>query len=252
MFPLLPPPELRTLSLHDDKPSLTIIQEHSVLSEKPIPPQPLPLKTEEMLSSRKRFHLAIGSGIYQTGANNHMNDAFISCGFSGSKSSWWWGTVYYPVDHSIPVYFWGECEYNLLKRFSLGISVANIPKQEVHGLYSSSEKISGTFISVFVGYCIKPIHSLLTSRFEIAAGAGGCYCFLSNNERLPGVYARATVDYYLYNFVSLQCKLDGHRIPSINMPQQTFINDDYELQILREHTVNLSSINLSIGIRLHL
>jgi hypothetical protein len=143
------------------------------------------------------------------------------------------------------------------------------PEQKVEGIDWEYEYAHGTSYSVFVEYVIKPVAPLFTSRSEFAVAAGLSYNSLSVDGNLSGfferpvsfavkenalgLHLRVSYDYYYSKHLSLQLKSGGMIIPSIDVPTISNINpNNNEVKTLKQHTVNFSGIDFSVGLRIHL
>lgn len=184
------------------------------------------------------------------------------------------GTIDYPVDHS-SIFSWNVgIDYNLSDYLRLGFALSKIPQQEVHGRDCEYEYAHGTSYSLLVEYVPAPASPLFTSRSEFAIAVGLSYNLLSVNgtlsalfgsaiierpvsfavkENIFGLHLRISYDYYLLRYLSLQLKGEGMLVPSIDVPTVSHTNPyNNEVKILRQHSVNFSNIDFSIGLRFHL
>lgn len=206
--------------------------------------------------SVKKLHIAGGVGFSETRANNEMYDAFIDGGFGGvdtivvSEYFGWYLYVDYPQDGSEPFYFYMDIEYNIFARFRTGIEFNTIAKQEVRGKYDAIERLEGYTINCFFDYVILPFYAENPLPYESCIGCGFSYNDLSVDETIGG-YLRCTFDYYLVPDFSFQIKVDGRILSSINIPARVHVYE-HRRRVLPGYSVDMSSINISLGTRLHL
>jgi hypothetical protein len=224
--------------------------------------------------SKRRFHVSIGEGLVSTRANNDIIHAFKSSGFGGRKEGWFWGPTDYPDDNTIPISWNINAEYRLADHLRLGFALSKIPKQKIAGIDKEYEYAHGTSYSLLVEYVPVPVTRLLTSRWEFAMGVGPAYNSLSADGTLSssfgativhvpvvsfvtkkntiGMHLRGSLDYYLWKSFSLQLKAEGKLIPSIDVPAISHTNpNNNEVKTLRQHDVDFSSIDFSLGLRFH-
>ena len=263
IFPTIPPSELQDfLSQRREEPS-------SRNSE--------PLAQESIQSSEPstaRFHLSVSEAVLLSGsASNNMIGAFNSSGFGGTVVGWF-GPTTYPVDYSNSFSWNVAGEYSITDHLQLGLARSNFPQQEIHGKDEEYEYANGISYSVMCGYVLFPAAPLFASRSEFAIAAGVSYnslsvdgtmssifgsAYLQNpisfavNKNVLGLHARASYDYYFSEYFSLQCKLEGKLIPSVDVPAVSHTNPvNHEVKTLMQHSVDFSGIDFSLGVRCHL
>jgi hypothetical protein len=291
IFPTLAPPELQNLMNQlSNSISFPIKEQPSSITSPQIKPSFLtpnvPMQKEKVGSSPSgaKLHLSFTGALMRIKAHNNMLDAFNESGFSGYTPGYWdwFGYVepsYYPEDHSVHPICWNLlAEYNLSNRYLLGLALSSLPRQEINGIGGEWERITSNAYSMIVEYIPKPAAPLFMSNFEFAAGAGICYqrftiegtlwdesTSFEDKENQIGLQVRTSLDYYLVKNVSFRLLLNGRLLPAITVPEisRTFSVESYdwergefvttqETKILQTHKVNFSSVDLSLGLRLHL
>lgn len=262
VFSSLPPPELQNFLEQKGeefrKPSLERISETSTTLFEPSP---------------GKFHISLGGGWATTRANTDITNAFKTSGFQGTVRGFL-GSTDYPVDHSSRFTFNLGAEYSLTDRFRLGLVWKRIPEQEIIGRDHEVEHAQGTCMNFFADYVVFAVDPQLLSRYEFAIGAGLGYNWLSVDGRVssgfgsaygenPNVFAvdkeevgvnlRVSLDYYLSRNLSLQCKLEGRSIGTIEAPSVTHANPyNGATKTLNRHSVGFSGLDISLGLRFHL
>jgi len=121
IFPSMPPYEVQVLLSKKS-------EEITTTSVKPI----VQIGKEKTIPSAAKVHISVGSALTLTQANNDIIDAFESSGFGGRVGGFF-GSIDYPVDHSRLFGYSLNGEYSLSERFLIGIEMAKIPRQEIHG-----------------------------------------------------------------------------------------------------------------------
>lgn len=72
------------------------------------------------------------------------------------------------------------------------------------------------------------------------------------NKHVWGLQLRASYDYYFSEYFSLQCKVEGKLIPSVNVPAVSHTNPvDHEAKTLMPHSIDFSGLGFSLGVRCH-
>ncbi len=255
------PSELKILQLQKK-------EEISSIISKPILQDSIP----SFERSTAKFHISLSGGEMVSMANNNIIDAFSSSGFGGTQYGGWFGPTSYPIDQSIP-FFWNvAAEYNITYQMQIGFSRNKFPQQEIHGKNLEYEYANGTSYSVLLGYVLAPVTPLFTFRSEFAIAAGISYNTLlvdgtlskyspasiqnlasfAVHKQVFGLHVRGSYDYYFSEYFSLQCKVEGNFMPSVNVPAVNYINPWNEVKNLHSHSVNFSGIDLSFGVRCHL
>jgi hypothetical protein len=186
----------------------------------------------------------------------------------------WFGPTTYPVDYS-KYFSWNvAAEYSLTDHVQLGITRSSFPRQEIDGKDFENEYADGTSYSVLCTYVPVPAAPQLASRSEFAIAAGMSYnslsvggtvssifgsAYIQNptsfavDKHVLGLQLRASYDYYFSRYFSLQGKIDGTILPSVNVPAVSYTNPlNGEGKVLLPHSVNFSGFDFSLGVRCHL
>jgi len=238
IFPNSPPSELQ---LYVDQ------KFEKLLSKKPSP------EILEQLSKRfypvkiSNLHILIGSGLIYTKADNDMLDAFKSSVYSGEQT--------YP-DPEYPSFFSFEVEYNLTNKYRFGVEWNSQRMRRICAV-PIWEEADRSSISFIFDYTVLQYNSSILKKYEFVIGTGLNCNYLSINQTITvrefemdkkvfGGCLRASFDYYLWNDFSVQLKLTGRLMPSIDVPER-----NYENYTLKQHQVNFSAIDISFGIRIH-
>ena len=237
-FPNSPPSELQ----------LYVDQKFEKLLSKKSPPEILKQLSKRFYPVKiSNLHILIGSGLIYTKADNDMLDAFKSSGYRGKQT--------YP-DPEFPSFFSFEVEYNLTDKYRFGVEWNG---QRMRSIREGpiTEEADRSSISLIFDYIVLPLYHTIFKKSEFVLGTGLSYNFLTMNpspevekfrkdKKVFGGSLRASFDYYLWNDFSVQLKLTGRLMPSIDVPER-----NYENYTLKQHQVNFSAIDISFGIRIH-
>lgn len=221
-----------------------------------------------------RFHILV-SGVFQVygPAGGNITSAFNSSGFGGTVGGWF-GPTTYPVDKGTIFSGSVSADYNLTRNVQVGLAWTGIPRQSLEGRDWETESSSGDSYALVFTLVPSPSDVMLGSRSEFSFGAGVTYnvshidgtvnsIFGSAYSQAPvhyhegvdlfGLLARVSYDYYLTRNVSVQCRLYGNFIPSkVNVGQVNYVNPvDGTTKTLSAHSVDLSGLGISAGVRLH-
>ena len=218
------------------------------------------LLNQETNNLTNRIHIILGTDWVTTKANSDIIDAFRVSGFNGKDQS-----DRYALNLGIV--------YSLSTRFNLGFEIAGIPPQKIDAEESALElgyEAGGISYCLLVDYIIFPPKS---NAFEFALGTGLTYNSVSTggsfelieeyerpveeiwsmihkDEKLIGVHLRACLDYYFLNDLSILFKVNGNLMPAIDCPELTYTHyAGIYTKVLKSHSVNLSNVKLSIGLR---
>jgi hypothetical protein len=213
-----------------------------------------------------KFHIGFGVAYNATLATGNIRDALKGARFP-LKSSW------NGSDHAT----WSlGAECNLTDHFRVAGSITQIPDLAFHSAQEgagASEGATAMCYSLLIAYVPSPVVYLFTSRLELAVGAGVVYnsasvwnglysydnaggtsedVFSRMRKKAFGVQTRVSLDYYFHRNLSGQFKVDGKILQSVHVPAirftNTIINEAY---VLPDHSVNFSSLDLSLNLRFH-
>jgi hypothetical protein len=223
--------------------------------------------------SSPRLHLSLGVTAVFTPAHDDIVDAFISSGFGGASTGWF-GTTYYPIDKSNSMSWNAEVDYTIARNVRLGLGHSKIAHQLINGRDMETESADRTSYSLLLEYIPVPVRPVLISRLEFALGAGVDYHVSSVDGTLStligsaygkqavsfsldktsvGAHVMASADYYLSKSFSFQFKMDKTFVPAIHVPEINYANPSGDgVKILHDHSVNISSFDLAVSLRLHL
>ena len=227
------------------------------------------------LPSTAKFHISLGEALSLTKAKNDITDAFKKSGFGGTSPGWVFSTDY-PLDQS-DLFAWNfGIEYNLTHHLRLGVALKKVPHLEIQGRDKVYENGDGTCYGLLIEYVPAPVSPQFISRFEFAVGAGLTYNSLSVDgtlssirrgsadvdvespvsfevkENIIGGQLRGSLDYYFSRSFSLQFRIDGRFVPAVDIPEISHITHYNIKKTLKQHSVDFSTVDLSLGLRFHL
>jgi len=208
-----------------------------------------------------KFHISFMLDYTNTAANNDIIDALKQSGFGGNIDGWF-GNVDYPVDHSNIITWHIESSYSFFSNFRFGLGVKNIAQQEISGTNGVSEFTEGYSYNFFADWIVDPYKLYQLDRWEYMIGVGVTYNnitvkrsigYFNNNKftekNFYGLQIRSGLDYYPLPNLSFQIKLMIDVLPSININE--FKSQDVE-EVIKQHSINFSGVDISAGIRFHL
>jgi len=237
-----------------------------------------------------KVHISFTGSFVISNADNHMMSAYRNSDLM-AISKGFFGTISYPENETIPFSIYYELLYNVHPKIRAGIAYFQLIRPKVEGPDSEYEEMRGTNYSLIIDCIPKPVLNLSKSKKEFSIGAGISYNILhvkgsimkddyssnygdllhenidrnqvyySFNKKVFGAFLRCGTEGYLSRDMSLIFQISVQWFPAINIPQQsyTFYYEDYfsgQIQpvttTLKAHQVNMSSINIGIGLRLHM
>jgi hypothetical protein len=218
---------------------------------------------EELEKKFSRFHITIGLLFSGVAANEDISKALARSGLGGGARGYFGRWTQYPYDRSEFATLKNVCfEYNILRQVRLGWTLDCFPLQNVIGKASSYETADGYSNTIIFNYVLKPFEPRLSSGWEWVVGAGISYHSLTVsskigwvgivdklevNEHAIGGSFKSSLDYYFKKGFSAQISLQRRVVPKIDVPE--LVHDDI---ILQAHSVNFSSVDFLIGLRVHL
>ncbi len=231
-------------------------------------------KPKSTLKSSK-LHIGIAGGWQSVMTYSDMIDAFKSSGMEASIPHWF-GYLHYPNgDNSSVPYTWNlSADYNLHPKLLIGLAINNFVKQKVKSginhshesfpfVDSPHEVVYGSTYSLLWGYIFNPITPDSWARLQYSAGAGVGLSHMKVEGRLEGEYsqfefqktfatphARFAIDYFSRQNLSMQLKFDYKFKQEITVPMQ--VDTAPHTNVLQEHTINLRSVDITLGIIYHL
>ncbi|MCK5599372.1 hypothetical protein KAI78_07080 [bacterium] len=230
-------------------------------------PSVLPIdRSRKSLLRRMKLHLVLSGGTSKCLAAGDMLNAFKSSGFESTEST------SYPIDMSSVLAWNIALNYSINDRFRIGLVRSVFPFQWVSGSISPDEYGYGISYGLILDYVRHRVSPLLLSRVEVVHGVGVCYNDLTVhgdlwshysdplksfkvNKNIPGLLLKWSIAYYINKNMSIQFRVDGRIVPSVHVPSFTasieHITGKIEERTLKEHNVNFSSLDLSLGICLH-
>ncbi|UCD38008.1 MAG: hypothetical protein JSW54_00530, partial [Fidelibacterota bacterium] len=230
----------------------------------------------------RAVRLSAGGGTWLAMAHRDVRKVFRSSGFGGTSPGVFLSDpTTYPTSYIEPYTACLEAEFDISNRLRVGVVLEDNPRQIVRGYDGEEETIKGGLsYSLLVAYVQDPLDPTLplaARRWEHAIGAGICTRPVaitgdlggnspgfSVSEQVTGLQARASLEYYLSRHTSLQLRVDATWLPGVEVPSQsydyldsvfdwetgTYVNE-LRTRTLEAHTVNLSSIYFSMGLRFH-
>lgn len=211
-----------------------------------------------------RLHAAIGGGWSGAMTYKSMLNAYDISGLPRHIPHWF-GYLHYPSgDNSSTPYTWNlSVDYNLAKRWTVGLHFNNFVRQQIRGgndhrhPTSDREYAMGETYSVFGDYILNPITPENKTRLEFAFGAGAALHNLKAGGTLGAVeykeqkysvtpHFRATADYYSRKNLSLQLKVGYRPRQTIRLPE---VIDGGRTLIA--HSINFRSLDITLGVRYH-
>jgi hypothetical protein len=201
-----------------------------------------------------RLHLGYAVGLIDTRANNDIEQAYKSSGFQITDRAYEYKE--YPFCHSI------EAAYSMTYRYRLELEWSNMIRHYV-GTDWVSESAYRSSTGLTLGYVLKEIEPPFISQFEICVGAGLSYnkllfersAYIVGEEFFPpfklenkafGGYAKASVDYYFWKNLSIQLRVMARLLPSVKVAE--IRGKDVTL---KQHSINFSAVDASLGARVH-
>ncbi|PSR52628.1 hypothetical protein AHMF7605_03355 [Adhaeribacter arboris] len=212
-----------------------------------------------------RFHVALGGGWASVMTYQSIKNAYAISGIPNHIPHWF-GYLHYPNgENSSTPYTWNiTTDYNLERKFQLGISFNNFVNQEIRGGTDHHEPgpeyeaAKGETYSLLANYILNPITPQNKTRLEFAAGAGPSFHNLlvrgslgtnkyEVRKKTITTHYRATIDYYSRQNLSLQLKAGYRPRQTVRVPEQEEGSTN-----LIAHAVNFRSLDITIGVRYHL
>lgn len=238
----------------------------------PLPPE----ETRFPAPSITRFHFSAGGDICLFGpASGSITHAFDQSGFGGMYTSFF-GSTDYPIDGGNSLYWNLSGEYSLFRNLRLGFSWSNSPITRFSGIDDVFEDAQSRSYVLVCTYVPSPAEPFMAARWEFGVTAGLSYNILyaggslsafhwsdapytpptefSVKKKALGCLLRLSYDYYLSRYLSLQVGVGGHYIPSsIDVPAEQYTKlSDGSTKELIPHSINLSGLDLTTAIRIHL
>lgn len=230
---------------------------------------------ETLTASGKKWHLGFGGALVMSSADNDMIEAYEESGL-GPTVTGFLGTIDYPVNKTNPFSTNIELLYSVHDKIRTGISISQLNRRKVEGPEDEFEEVWGYAYALAVDFVPRPASELFHSRWELAVGCGVSYNALhakgsvmqyyfepfeedkanySVEKNGIGAFVHCSLDYYISGNISCQLNIGGQWSPSLNIPEKscTFdYGDDSETVTLKEHSVNMSGVNIGLGLRLHI
>jgi hypothetical protein len=210
-----------------------------------------------------KFHFSVGTGITSTSAGDDLVSVFGQSGLGG-RMCFFCFCVDYPFDFDGNMNISLSADYNITDELRLCLVYIDNRTLEINGNYNTQENINISTFGLLLEYVFP---RTVQSCFELAFGAGVNYSDASvevfldlssghQNQRtisegLLGIHLRSSLDWYIWEFLSLQFKIDGKLLPSIEMPATILPTLYYEIKTLKAHDINMSSLNYALSLRLH-
>lgn len=184
-----------------------------------------------------------------------IRNSLESSGESGTVDNWiWGGTTTYPVRENAAAFLDIGMDIKLRNSSKVGLLYTSTTMFGARGLYGSSEKGKKNGLEFTYQYIPQPYSPFTASKWEGSWGIGPSINFLEvkmavpgkgNNTTTmtrPGIVGRGALDYYMTPNLSLSLQLIGRVIAGVEVPPYDKI---------KEHTVNFSSFDLGVGLKVH-
>lgn len=185
-----------------------------------------------------------------------IRNSLESSGESGTVDNWiWGGATTYPVRENAAVFLDMGMDIQLSNSSKVGLVYTSTSMFGARGLYGATETGKKNGFEFTYQYIPQPYSPFTTSKWEGSLSAGPSINFLDVNIFVPGIgntttsmtkpgiVGRGALDYYLTPNLSLSLQLIGRVVPGINVQQYDKI---------KTHTVNFSSLDLGVGLKVHL
>jgi hypothetical protein len=232
---------------------------------------------EQPVKNYPKLHLSYSGGLSIGNATQDIKDAFRKSGFDGVYYGWL-GRTYNPRDDSKTTNQSIDLFYRLAERTQIGAGYKGIPDEKIIGYGAGDiggiehENVSGIAYYLMIVYLPLPVGNLKSPQWEVALGGGVSYFDLtidgdlgsywdgtayvysepfSYGEGISGAVFRGSIDYYPNPFISFQFKMSGFVMQKAKVLRQSFSTDTVTRELVA-HRINFSTLELALGIGVHL